>query len=339
MRVTVFGGGSWGTAIAAHLSRAGHDVMIWLREPELAREIREHRENRPYLPGIALPPGLEATTDPAEAALGAAMAFVVIPSQFCRELYRILPDVLPQQAWLVSATKGIETDTLKRMSEVAAEELPDHPLAVLSGPSFALEVAQGQPTAVVVASEFGVVAEAVQHALATRTFRVYSSQDVVGVELAGALKNVVAIAAGIVDGLGHGHNTVAALITRGLAEITRLVVALGGQADTLAGLAGLGDLVLTCTGALSRNRRLGQCLGRGMTLSEAAAALAGPSRTGSPQRSMVAEGVRTTLAACKLAERTEVEMPIAVTMKAVLYDGKAPAEALDELMSRSLKRE
>jgi glycerol-3-phosphate dehydrogenase (NAD(P)+) len=340
MRVAVFGGGSWGTAIAVHLTRAGHDVKIWLREEELVREIHAHRENRPYLPGIALPPGLEATTDLAEAADEVVVAFVVIPSQFCREIYHVLPEVLPRDAWLVSATKGIETETLKRMSEVAADEAPDHPLAVLSGPSFALEVAQSQPTAVVVASEYGVVAEGVQRALSTRTFRVYSSQDVIGVELAGALKNVIAIAAGIVDGLGHGQNTAAALITRGLAEITRLAVALGGQADTLAGLAGLGDLVLTCTGALSRNRRLGQCLGRGMTLSEATASLGGSSsRSGAPARPMVAEGVRTTLAACALADKAGIEMPIASTMKAVLYEGKAPVEAVDGLMSRSLKRE
>jgi glycerol-3-phosphate dehydrogenase (NAD(P)+) len=212
------------------------------------------------------------------------------------------------------------------MTQVAAEEVPGQPLAVLSGPSFALEVARGLPTAVVAAADDHDVAESVQRALSTGSFRVYSSEDVVGVELAGALKNVIAIASGIIDGLGYGHNTVAALITRGLAEISRLAGALGGRAETLAGLAGLGDLVLTCTGALSRNRRLGQGLGRGLSLAEAGAGL-------------VAEGVRTTLAACALSEREGIEMPIARQMKAVLYEGRSPREALESLMLRSLKRE
>jgi glycerol-3-phosphate dehydrogenase (NAD(P)+) len=243
-------------------------------------------------------------------------------------VYRRLRGAVPAGAVLVSATKGLELDTLKRMSEVAAEELSGVELAVLSGPSFALEVARGEPTAVVVASAARGVAEAVQQAVSTASFRAYSSEDVPGVELAGALKNVVAIAAGILDGLGHGHNTVAALITRGLAEITRLAVALGARADTLAGLAGLGDLVLTCTGGLSRNRRVGQALGRGLTLEEALRGTA-----------MVAEGVRTTLAACALAERAGVELPIARQMRAVLYEGKPPRAAVEELMLRSLKRE
>jgi glycerol-3-phosphate dehydrogenase (NAD(P)+) len=214
------------------------------------------------------------------------------------------------------------------MSEVTAEEAPGHPLAVLSGPSFALEVARGQPTTVVVASAEAAVAESVQRAVSGRTFRAYTSDDVAGVELAGALKNVIAIAAGIVDGLGYGHNTVAALVTRGLAEITRLAVALGGRADTLAGLAGLGDLVLTCTGGLSRNRQVGRALGSGRSLAEAIAST-----------HMVAEGVRTTLAACALAEKAGVEMPIAEKMKAVLYEGLPPRDAVDDLMLRSLKRE
>jgi glycerol-3-phosphate dehydrogenase (NAD(P)+) len=211
---------------------------------------------------------------------------------------------------------------------VAAEEAPGHPLAVLSGPSFALEVARGEPTTVVVASGEAAVAESVQRAVSGRTFRAYTSDDVPGVELAGALKNVIAIAAGILDGLGHGHNTAAALITRGLAEITRLSVALGGRADTLAGLAGLGDLVLTCTGALSRNRQVGHALGSGRSLAEITASTP-----------MVAEGVRTTLAACALAERAGIEMPIARQMRAVLYEGKPPRAALEDLMLRSLKRE
>jgi glycerol-3-phosphate dehydrogenase (NAD(P)+) len=327
VKVAVLGGGSWGTALAAQLARSGHDVALFLREPALARSINEVRQNPEYLPGITLPP-FAATTELERATAGASAVFVVIPSQFCRSIYTRLRGLVGNEAVLVSATKGIELDTLRRMSEVAAEELPGQPLAVLSGPSFALEVAQGQPTTVVVASADHGVAEIVQRAVSSRAFRAYSSEDVVGVELAGALKNVIAIAAGIISGLGHGHNTAAALITRGLAEMSRLTVALGGRADTLAGLAGLGDLVLTCTGALSRNRRLGQALGAGRRLDEVVT-----------ETHMVAEGVRTTAAACFLAERMGIEMPIAAQMRAVLYEGKPPRDAVDELMLRTLKRE
>jgi glycerol-3-phosphate dehydrogenase (NAD(P)+) len=299
---------------------------MWVREPDVATAVNEGRENAMFLPGVPLPDALRASTHLGEALEGVEAALVVVPSEFCRDLYRQMRPLLPAGAILVSATKGMDMDTLLRMTEVAAEETPGHPLAALSGPSFALEVARALPTAVVVASVDHAVAQKVQHALATRTFRVYSSEDVVGVELAGALKNVIAIAAGIVDGLGYGHNTVAALITRGLAEIGRVAGALGGRPETLSGLAGLGDLVLTCTGALSRNRRVGQGLGRGLSLAEASAGL-------------VAEGIRTTLAACALAEREGVEMPIAMQMKAVLHEGKPPREAVEELMLRSLKRE
>jgi glycerol-3-phosphate dehydrogenase (NAD(P)+) len=328
MRIGVVGGGSWGTAIAAHLVRAGHATQLWMRDAERARAIHERRENQRYLPGVVLPEGLQATTVLSEAVEGAETVFVVIPSEFCRGIYRDLRAVLPASAAVVSATKGLELESLQRMTQVAGEELPGHPLAVLSGPSFALEVAQGQPTAVVVACEQQAVAESLQRALSTRAFRAYTTADVIGVELAGALKNVIAIAAGIIDGLGHGHNTAAALITRGLAEVMRLTAALGGRADTLSGLAGLGDLVLTCTGSLSRNRRVGQALGRGHTLAQAL-----------QETAMVAEGVRTTLAACALAERAGVDMPISLQMKAVLYEGKPPREAVDQLMLRSLKRE
>ncbi len=281
-----------------------------------------------YLPGVLLPEGLHATLDLAEALRAAETVLMVIPSEFCREVYRrAAPHVAPG-ATLVSATKGFELSTLKRMTEVAAEEVPGRPLAVLSGPSFALEVAREQPTAVVVASAAPEVAERLQQALSSRSFRAYASDDVVGVETAGALKNVSAIAAGILDGLGMGLNTAAALVTRGLAELSRLVVAMGGRPDTASGLAGLGDLVLTCNGGLSRNRRLGQALGRGLDLKQAQAGTA-----------TVAEGVRTTLAACDLAAKLGVEMPIAQQMRAVLYEGKPPREALEELMLRRLKRE
>jgi glycerol-3-phosphate dehydrogenase (NAD(P)+) len=306
--------------------RAGLPVRIWILEPEVVAAVNERHENPVYLPGVELPASLRATSRLDEALTDAEAVFVVVPSEFCRGIYRQAGPLAPAGATFVSATKGLEIDTLRRMTEVAAAEAPGHPLAVLSGPSFALEVAKGLPTAVVVASADHLVAEGVQRPLATRAFRVYSSEDVVGVELAGALKNVIAIAAGIVDGLGYGHNIVAALITRGLVEISRLATALGAKPDTLAGLAGLGDLVLTCTGALSRNRTVGQRLGRGVPLAEAAAGIH-------------PEGVRTTLAACSLADRRGVEMPIARQMKAVLYEGKPPREAVDELMLRSLKRE
>jgi glycerol-3-phosphate dehydrogenase (NAD(P)+) len=329
VRLAVLGAGSWGTALAAHVARAGHETRLFARDASLARCITETRENPAYLPGVVLPGSLGATADLASACAGAEAILVVIPSQYCREIYIRLNGVAPKDAWLVSATKGLETESWLRMSQIAAGVASARPVAVLSGPSFALEVAQQQPTAVVVASQATEAAEGLQRALSTPRFRVYASDDVVGVELAGALKNVIAIAAGIADGLGYGGNTSAALITRGLAEITRLAVACGGRPESLAGLAGLGDLVLTCTGSLSRNRRVGQALGRGASPAEATDAAPG----------MVAEGVRTTLAACALAGAAGVEMPIASAMKAVLYDAKPARAAVDELMSRSLKRE
>ncbi len=326
-RAAVVGAGAWGTALAAHLVRAGHPVTLWALEPEVVQEIASAGRNSLFLPGVELPPQLRATGDLAACVDGASLVIVATPSEFSRATYQRLRESLPQEAVVLSATKGLEIDTLRRMTEVAAEALPGHTIAAISGPSFALEVAREQPTAVVVACREDGVADDLQRALSTRRFRIYSSRDLVGVELGGALKNVIAIAAGVVDGLGYGHNTVAALLTRGLAEITRLAVALGGRAETLAGLAGLGDLVLTATGDLSRNRRVGQALGAGKSVAEALA-----SRS-------VAEGVRTTLAACALADRTGVDMPIARQMKAVLHEGKTPREAVDELMLRTLKRE
>jgi glycerol-3-phosphate dehydrogenase (NAD(P)+) len=328
VNVAILGGGSFGTALAAHLTRSGHAVRLWLRDARVAQAVAETRENPRYLPGIPLPRGIVATREMGEALAEAEAVFMVVPSASFRAVCREAREGLPARAVLVSATKGIEIDTLSRMSEVAACEMPGRAIAVLSGPSFAEELAREQPTAVVVASARADVAERVQRAVAGRAFRAYSSDDVVGVELAGALKNVIAIAAGIVDGLGYGSNTAAALITRGLAEMTRLVGALGGRPDTLAGLAGLGDLVLTCTGALSRNRRVGQALGRGKSLSEALA-----------ETRMVAEGVPTTQAAAVLAARSGLEMPIVDQMRAVLYDAKRPRDAVDELMLRTLKRE
>ena len=327
MKASVVGGGSWGTTLAAHLVKTGHEVRLLVRDAARRDEMRQRRENPRFLPGIVLPAALRIELV-SEAEPGADMVVVAIPSESFRAVCRSLAPALRKDALLVSATKGLELDTLRRMSEVAAEEAPGRPVAVLSGPSFALEVARGQPTAVVAAAAQGAVAETVQKAFANPTFRVYSSDDVVGVELAGALKNVIAIAAGIVDGLGYGQNTVAALITRGLAEIGRLGVALGGRPETFSGLAGLGDLVLTATGDLSRNRKLGRALGSGKCLADAVR-----------ETVMVAEGVRTTQAACALAERAGVELPIAEQMRAVLYEGRSPREAVDALMIRSLKRE
>jgi glycerol-3-phosphate dehydrogenase (NAD(P)+) len=297
-----------------------------MRRKESVQEVLAHHENRSHLPGIRLPEDLIVSSDLAAVAGGAELVVCVVPSEWTRALHRELHPVAPRDAPLVSATKGLETDTLLRMSQIAAQEAPGRRLAVVSGPSFALEVARELPTALVAASADPALAESVQQALSTRVLRVYSSNDVVGVELGGALKNVIAIAAGIVDGLGYGHNTVAALVTRGLAEISRLALSQGGRPDTLAGLAGLGDLVLTCTGGLSRNRRVGQSLGAGRTLPEAT-------------QGLVAEGVHTTLAACALADRAGIDMPIAQAMKGVLSGGKPPREAVDELMVRTLKRE
>jgi glycerol-3-phosphate dehydrogenase (NAD(P)+) len=327
MKVAVVGGGSWGTALAVHGMRSGHEVSLLVRDPATATSLAERRENERYLPGVALPAALAISADPGVAA-GADLLIVAVPSEAFRAVCGRVRASVPRHGIVVSATKGLEVDTRRRMSEVAAAELPQSPITVLSGPSFALEVARGHPTAVVVAGADPAAAETVQKALSGPAFRVYTSDDVAGVELAGALKNVIAIAAGIIDGLGYGPNTVAALVTRGLAEMTRLGVALGGRAETFAGLAGLGDLVLTATGDLSRNRSLGRALGQGLTLEEAVARTA-----------MVAEGVRTTLAACELAARAGVEMPITQEMHAVLYRGKPPREAVDALMIRRLKRE
>lgn len=328
MKIAVLGGGSWGTALAIHLVRAGHDARLWLRDAATARQINTSHTHPRYLRDLVLPETLRATTDLPEALRDVDSMLLVVPSTATREVCRAAHAWLPARASVVSAAKGIELGSLARMSEVIGQELPGRACAVLSGPSFALEVAQGKPTAVVVAAAEAELAERLQLAVSSRSFRAYASGDVLGVELVGALKNVIAIAAGILDGLELGQNTAAALITRGLAEMGRLVGALGGRADTVAGLAGLGDLVLTCTGGLSRNRQVGQALGRGASLAEALRS------TG-----MVAEGVGAAQAACALAERAGVEMPIAQQMRAVLYSGKAPIEAVEELMSRRLKRE
>ncbi len=329
--LAIIGGGSWGAALAIVLAPRFERVRLWVFEPDLAARMAETRENDVFLPGFRLPPPVEVTNDLAAALDGASVVLGVMPSQHARGLYRaMLPYVNPGMVF-VSATKGIENGTLLRMSEVIEQVLGERfapRVAALSGPTFAREIARGDPAAVVVASKDPELAAAVQAAFSGPSLRLYRNPDIVGVELAAALKNVIAIGAGITTGLGLGNNTLAALITRGLAEITRLAVACGGQPKTLAGLAGLGDLVLTCHGSLSRNRMVGLELARGRTLADITASMR-----------MVAEGIQTTFAAMDLARRHGVEMPITAQMYAILRDGRPPADAVRDLMERTLKEE
>ena len=328
--IAVVGAGSWGTALASLLASAGHDTVLWALEDDVAAEIAGG-ENRTYLPGVSLPESLRSTSD-LHAAIGDARMIVsVTPSQFVRNVIMRGRDAIPDDALVVSASKGIETATLMRMDEVFADLLPGDVHArfcVLSGPSFAAEVAEGAPTAVVVASRSEAARLSVQTTFQTERFRVYTNDDVVGVELGGALKNVIALAAGVTAGLGYGHNTRAALITRGLAEMTRLGVAMGARRATFAGLAGMGDLVLTCTGELSRNRTVGFRLGRGESLED----ILGP-------MTAVAEGVKTAQSTVALARQHDVELPICEEVLAILTEGRAPEEALRRLMLRDPKPE
>ena len=327
-RIGVLGAGSWGTTLADLLSRLGHQVELWAYEPEVVEQINQGQENALFLPGCRLHHALRASGDAQAVVSRKDLVLSVVPSHAARRVLTEVGRAIPDGALLVSATKGIESETLARMSEVAADVVPQARYVVLSGPSFALEVFQRQPTAVVAASADPASAQAAQQAFSSGTFRVYSRQDVIGVELAGSLKNVMAIAAGILEGLGLGNNPRAALITRGLAEMSRLGVALGADASTFAGLAGMGDLVLTATGQLSRNRALGAAIGGGSRLKEYAAA----HRT-------VAEGVNTTRAALRLAQRAGVELPITGKVAEVLFEEKDPREGIGELMERSLKSE
>jgi glycerol-3-phosphate dehydrogenase (NAD(P)+) len=328
-RIAVMGGGAWGTAMALSLERrGGHEITLWAHSTQVAAEIRASRENKAFLPGFPLPRHIAVTSDAIEALRGAEMVLSVMPSHHVRASYELFAPHLKSEQLLVSATKGIEDQTYLRMSQVIGEVLGrqnvDLRCAVLSGPSFAQEVATGSPTAVTIASENARLAAQVQREFSSATLRLYTNDDVVGVELGGALKNVIAVASGIVAGLGLGHNSTAALITRGVAEVTRLAVACGGRRETLAGLSGIGDLVLTCTGALSRNRWVGIELGRGRPLKETLADLHGK----------VAEGVRTTSAALGLAREYGVEMPIAEQVQSILEGKKHPLQAMQELMSR-----
>lgn len=327
-KVAIIGAGSWGTALALLLARKGIAVELWAHRQEHVDQLRLWRENRAYLPGFFFPQLITVTADLNEAVLAASFVVMVVPSHVFRSVFVLLKAFLPPGAVIVSATKGIENDSLMTMTQVMADELPGGLYAVLSGPSFAREVAEEKPTAVTVAARELAVAAQVQDVFFTERFRVYSSTDVIGVELGGPLKNIVAIAAGICDGLGYGTNTRAALITRGLAEITRLAVKMGASPLTMAGLAGLGDLVLTCTGDLSRNRSVGLKLGHGMTI----AAIQDEMR-------MVAEGVKTTRSAWHLAQKMGVEMPILEQVYQVLYEGKSCTDATRDLLERGGKNE
>ena len=326
-QLTVLGGGSWGTALALALAPRFSEVRQWVYEADLAARMQASRENDIFLPGFKLPVNVTVHTRLADAVVGADVVLGVTPSHHLRRIYQQAKPLLNEQMILVSATKGIENVTLLRMSEVIFQ-VTGYNAAVLSGPSFAKEVAKGEPTACVIASEYPGLARAVQGAFSTPSFRLYANNDPIGTEIGGALKNVMAIAAGVCHGLGFGSNTSSALITRGLAEMTRLAVNLGGQQQTLSGLAGVGDLVLTTTGGLSRNRSLGIELAKGRALED----IIGSTK-------MVAEGVETTRAGRDLARREGVDTPITNMMYSVLFEGKAPKMAIRELMERSLKME
>ncbi len=332
-RIAILGGGSWGSALAILLARSprAHNVSLWVHDPAVAEAIRRERVNTVYLPGCAIPAGVRVTSDAAEALAGARIVLGAMPSAHARAVYsRALPHLAPDVVF-VSATKGLESGTHARMSEVLTQVIsPKFPprIAVLSGPSFAAEVARGDPTAVVLASRDLALASTLQDEFSGPTFRLYTNEDLLGVEYAGAMKNVIAIAAGACQGIGLGSNTLAALITRGLAEMTRLAVALGAAPETLTGLAGLGDLVLTCTGALSRNRHVGFELGKGRPLQEILAGMR-----------MVAEGVGSTGAVLELARGAGIELPISEQVFAILRGERSPRDAIRAIMERPLKRE
>lgn len=336
-RIAILGAGSWGTALSVVLSRARkpHEISLWVRNPDLAETLQTQRENSTYLAGARLPAGIRITHELPAALAAAQIVIGAIPSAHARAIYaQAIPCVTPEMIF-VSATKGLEPATHLRISLVLSQVLakvgtlePSQRIAVLSGPSFAAEAARGEPTAVVLAAQDATVASLLQEELSGPSFRLYTNDDVLGVELSGAMKNVMAIAAGVCQGLGLGSNPLAALITRGLAEMSRLAVALGARAETLSGLAGLGDLVLTCTGTLSRNRHVGIELGKGRKLPDILAGMR-----------MVAEGVDTAAPLLALAQEHGIEMPITEQVDAILHRGKSPKDAIREIMERPLKRE
>lgn len=331
LRIAVIGAGSWGTALASVLADKGYPVTIWAHEPEVTEEIRLYKENRTYLPGIFLPQSLVATSNIEEAVFRKDLLLFVVPSHVMRETARKVAPFVDSGCILVSASKGIENDTYKTMTGVLQEEIThvaEGRFAALSGPSFAREVGEKRPTVVTVAARDEAIARRVQEVFATNLFRVYYVEDVIGVEVGGAMKNVIAIAAGIADGMELGLNARAALVTRGLAEIRRLGVALGANPHTFSGLSGMGDLILTCTGALSRNHTLGMLLAEGRKLPDIL-----------KEQRTVAEGVKTTSSVCNLAAKLGVELPICTEVYHLLYDDASPREAVVRLMSRSLKQE
>lgn len=329
MRVAVIGAGSWGTTVAA-LAAGKTETVLWARRPELAERIRNEHLNPDYLPDTPLPPHLAATSDLEEAVSGSDVLIMAVPSHGFRDVLRSAAPYVRAGIPVLSLTKGIEQGTLRRMTEIVVEEIEaaPHRAGVLTGPNLAREIMRGQPAATVIAVEDEWEAQRLQELLIGPTFRVYTNPDVVGAESAGALKNVMAIAAGMAAGLGYGDNTMAALVTRALAELTRLGIALGGQAVTFAGLAGMGDLIATCNSTQSRNRTVGVALGKGRSLADIVA-----------ETNMVAEGVRTTEAVLALAELHDIEMPIAQAVGAVLYEGRSPADIVQELMTRQAKSE
>ena len=328
-RIAIIGAGSWGTALAVMAGRAGHEVRLWSRSSEIVSSINERRLNSRYLLSAQIPSSVVAISELSAALKDAELVLFAAPSHAARELLTTIVPHLAEGAIVVSVSKGIEIETGKRISEIAKEVgIVAHPFVCLSGPSFAKEVIEGHPTAIVAASKDPAAARAVQNDLSFENLRIYTNADVIGTEIGGSVKNVMAIAAGMAAGLGFGSNSVAALITRGLAEITRLARREGAQVETLMGLAGLGDLVLTCTGTLSRNRFVGQELGKGRRLEEITAEL-----------SEVAEGINTARAVKKIADRASLEMPIVNEVNAVLYEGKSAADAVAELMSRPLREE
>jgi len=331
MDAAIIGGGSWGSAFALHLGRRRLKTQLWVREKEILEGLLDTRQNGVFLPGFSFPPEVFFSADLRETASSAEVLFIAVPSRFCRPIFEEIAPVLKAEQVVVSLTKGIEAGLLKRMTEVMNEVFSPRSLprlAVLSGPSFAREVAERHPTAVVIASAAGESARTVQHLVSNIHFRAYTSSDVIGVELAGALKNVIAVAAGISDALSFGHNTRAALITRGIAEMTRLSLKLGAKKETFLGLAGIGDLVLTCTARMSRNYHVGYELGKGRRLAEVLA-----------ETPMVAEGVTTTVSVRDLSCREEVEMPISTEVYRILYENKSPKRSIGDLMLRTLKGE
>jgi glycerol-3-phosphate dehydrogenase (NAD(P)+) len=328
-QIAVLGAGAWGTALAISLARrGGHQLTLWAHSPALADHLTDTGENLPYLPGFTLPADILITSDLPAAIFEADILLCVTPSQYLRETIADIAPLLTSNQIILSASKGLEETTFLRMTQVIAS-LTENPFAVLSGPSFAQEVAAGLPTAIVVAANTPHVAQTVQREFTSPSLRIYTNDDVTGVELGGALKNVIALSSGIIHGLGLGSNTSAALVTRGVAEITRLAISCGGRRQTLAGLAGMGDLILTCTGTLSRNRSVGVELGRGRKLPDILAGMNGK----------VAEGIRSTAGALGLAARYGVEMPIASQMDGILHHGKAPRDAIRDLMARPGREE